>query len=62
MKDKILSAYEQMAVRYNELIEHKPHNAYYDRPNTLRLMPEVRGKQSLTRRADRGNMPVFIVY
>ncbi|OIN56578.1 class I SAM-dependent methyltransferase [Arsenicibacter rosenii] len=42
--DKILSAYEQMAERYNQLIDHKPHNAYYDRPNTLALLPDVAGK------------------
>lgn len=40
IKQKIVAAYETMAVRYNELIEHKPHNAYYDRPNTLALLPE----------------------
>ncbi len=47
IKKKILQAYEEMAERYNELIEHKPHNAYYDRPNTLSLIPEVRGKAIL---------------
>lgn len=41
IKEKIISAYEEMAERYNELIDHKPHNAYYDRPNTLALLPEV---------------------
>src|SRR5690606_30547513 len=44
IKDKIISAYEKLAVRYNELIDHKPHNAYYDRPNTLQLLPDVNGK------------------
>lgn len=44
MKEKILSAYEAMAEKYDELIEHKPHNAYYDRPNTLQLLPDVNGK------------------
>lgn len=33
-----------MAEKYNELIDHKPHNAYYDRPNTLQLFPDVKGK------------------
>lgn len=47
MKDLILKAYEQMAIKYSELIEHKPHNAYYDRPNTLRLLPNVAGKKIL---------------
>ena len=46
-KEKIRSAYEQLAEKYNELIEHKPHNAYYDRPNTLSLLPDVSGKTVL---------------
>ncbi|MEM6261138.1 MAG: class I SAM-dependent methyltransferase [Bacteroidota bacterium] len=45
--EKIIAAYEKMAVRYNELIDHKPHNAYYDRPNTLGLLPDVKGKSVL---------------
>ncbi|MHC2992387.1 hypothetical protein OB13_12605 [Pontibacter sp. HJ8] len=44
IREKILSAYEEMAESYNRLIDHKPHNAYYDRPNTLGLIPEVKGK------------------
>ncbi|MFA0961145.1 class I SAM-dependent methyltransferase [Roseivirga sp. BDSF3-8] len=45
MKEKILAAYEQMAERYNALIDHKPHNAHYDRPNTLSLFPaHLQGK------------------
>jgi SAM-dependent methyltransferase len=47
IKEKIISAYELMADKYNELIDHKPHNAYYDRPNTLELLPDVNGKMIL---------------
>jgi SAM-dependent methyltransferase len=47
IKKNIISAYEEMAEKYNELIDHKPHNAYYDRPNTLQLMPDVSGKTIL---------------
>ncbi len=47
ISEKILSAYETMAEKYNELIDHKPHNAYYDRPNTMRLIPEAKGKKVL---------------
>lgn len=36
-----------MAEKYSELIDHKPHNAYYDRPNTLRLLPDLKGKKIL---------------
>lgn len=43
IKEKIVSAYEQMAERYNEIIDFKPHNAHYDRPNTLSLLPALNG-------------------
>ena len=46
-EEKIVAAYEEMAESYNNLIDHKPHNAYYDRPNTLGLMPDVQGKSIL---------------
>lgn len=46
-KEKIVAAYEELADSYNALIDHKPHNAYYDRPNTLKLIPETRGKHIL---------------
>lgn len=35
--DKIRQAYEKLAESYSRLIDHKPHNAFYDRPNTLSL-------------------------
>ncbi len=40
-------AYEQMADRYAEQIDSKPHNAYLERPATLSLLPDVRGKRVL---------------
>jgi ubiquinone/menaquinone biosynthesis C-methylase UbiE len=46
-KEKILSAYETLAESYNNLIEHKAHNAYLDRPNTLHLLGDVQGKKVL---------------
>ena len=42
-KEKIVAAYEDLADSYNALIDHKPHNAYYDRPNTLKLISEFKG-------------------
>ena len=45
--EKIRAAYEDLAESYNALIDHKPHNAYYDRPNTLKLLSEVKGKRIL---------------
>ncbi len=47
MKEKIIAAYEAMAESYNALIDHKPHNAYYDRPNTLAMLPQVKEKSIL---------------
>jgi ubiquinone/menaquinone biosynthesis C-methylase UbiE len=47
MKEKIIKAYEDMAESYNALIDFKAHNAFYDRPNTLGLMPDVKGKSIL---------------
>ncbi len=47
IEEKIILAYEELAESYNSMIDHKPHNAYYDRPNTLGLLPEVKGKSIL---------------
>ncbi|NUM70665.1 MAG: methyltransferase domain-containing protein [Ignavibacteriaceae bacterium] len=48
MIEKLIhSAYEEMAEKFDELIEIKPHNAFYDRPNTLSLLPDVKGKKIL---------------
>lgn len=38
-----LEAYEQLAEAYASKIETKPHNAYYERPATLSLLPDVNG-------------------
>jgi SAM-dependent methyltransferase len=38
-----LDAYEQLADRYAAGIDTKPHNAYYERPATLALLPDVNG-------------------
>jgi SAM-dependent methyltransferase len=43
-KDPIAqAAYNQFAEAYAALVETKAHNAYYERPATLSLLPEVRG-------------------
>lgn len=44
MRKKVKEAYDNLAERYNALIDHKPHNAYYDRPNTLKLLGDCKGK------------------
>jgi ubiquinone/menaquinone biosynthesis C-methylase UbiE len=40
-------AYDALAEAYAARVETKPHNAYYERPATLSLLPEVRGKRVL---------------
>jgi ubiquinone/menaquinone biosynthesis C-methylase UbiE len=40
-------AYDEMAEAYADLVYTKPHNAYYERPATLSLLPDVKGKQVL---------------
>jgi SAM-dependent methyltransferase len=42
-----LDAYEALADAYAAAVETKPHNAYYERPATLSLLPEVAGKRVL---------------
>ncbi|MBZ0289063.1 MAG: methyltransferase domain-containing protein, partial [Anaerolineae bacterium] len=39
--------YAPFAHRYAQYAETKPHNAYYDRPATLSLLPDVAGKRVL---------------
>ncbi len=40
-------AYDQIAEAYAARVGTKPHNAYYERPATLSLLPEVKGKRVL---------------
>lgn len=42
-----LEAYEQLAAAYASAVDTKPHNAYYERPATLSLLPDVDGKRVL---------------
>ena len=39
--------YEQFAYRYAHYAENKVHNAHYERPNTLMLLPDVAGQRVL---------------
>jgi SAM-dependent methyltransferase len=40
-------AYDALAEAYAALVDTKPHNAYYERPATLSLLPDVKGKRVL---------------
>jgi SAM-dependent methyltransferase len=48
-KDKPVAydAYETMADSYAELVDEKTYNAYIERPTTLSLLPDVKGKHAL---------------
>lgn len=41
------NSYEEMAEHYFKYVDTKPHNADYERPATLSLLPEVKGKKAL---------------
>jgi SAM-dependent methyltransferase len=48
MEDPIaLEVYERLAEAYAARVETKPHNAYYERPATLSLLPPVAGRHVL---------------
>ncbi len=40
-------AYNEMAEYYFTHVDTKPYNAYYERPATVSLLPEVKGKKVL---------------
>lgn len=42
-----LDVYEELAESYAAKVDTKPHNAYYERPATLSLLPDVQGKDVL---------------
>jgi len=42
-----VDAYEILAEAYASVVETKPHNPYYERPATLSLLPEIKGKRVL---------------
>lgn len=47
-KDSVsFNSYEEMAEYYFKYVDIKPFNAYYERPATISLLPEVRGKKVL---------------
>jgi SAM-dependent methyltransferase len=47
MEPIALEAYEKLAEAYAAQVDAKPHNAYIDRPATLSLLPDVKGKRVL---------------
>lgn len=47
INDRIREAYERLAPHYDRHIDHKPHNAFYDRPKMLTLFGNVTGTSLL---------------
>ncbi len=54
-------AYDILAEAYAERINTKPHNAYYERPATLSLLPEVQGQRVLDAGCGPGVYAVWLV-
>jgi len=54
-------AYEKLADAYAEQVDTKPHNAYLERPATLSLMPDVRGKRVLDAGCGPGSKSEWLV-
>jgi SAM-dependent methyltransferase len=46
-KSVSLDSYDDMAEYYFKFVDNKPYNAYYERPATLSLLPDVKGKKVL---------------
>ena len=63
MKDPPVSyeAYRKLAKRYAEIIDVKPHNAEYERPALLRLMPDVKGKLVLDAGCGTGSLTEWLL-
>ena len=47
MRPLAYDAYQRLADAYAEKVDTKPHNAYYERPAMLSLLPDLKGKRVL---------------
>lgn len=56
-----LGAYEALAERYAALVDSKAENAYYERPATLSLLPDVEGKRVLDAGCGPGSYSEWLV-
>lgn len=56
-----LDAYETLAERYAAMVDTKPENAYLERPATLSLLPDVKGKRVLDAGCGPGSYAEWLV-
>lgn len=56
-----LDAYEALAERYAALVDSKAENAYCERPATLSLLPDVKGKRVLDAGCGPGSYSEWLV-
>jgi SAM-dependent methyltransferase len=63
MKDRFIAydAYRKLAEKYAEIIDTKPHNAEYERPGLLKLMPPVQGKRVLDAGCGSGSLTQWLL-
>ncbi len=54
-------AYKKLAKKYAEIINFKPHNAEYERPGLLKLIPNVKGKKVLDAGCGTGSLTEWLV-
>jgi SAM-dependent methyltransferase len=63
MKDRFIAydAYKKLAEKYAEIIDIKPHNAEYERPGLLKVMPSVKGKNVLDAGCGSGSLTQWLL-
>ncbi len=54
-------AYVKLAEKYSEIINTKPHNAEYERPGLLSMMPDVRGRRVLDAGCGSGSLVSWLL-
>ena len=62
-KDRFIAyeAYKKLAEKYAEIIDVKPHNAEYERPGLLQVMPHVKGKMVLDAGCGSGSLTHWLL-
>jgi SAM-dependent methyltransferase len=63
MKDRFIAydAYKELAEKYAEIIDVKPHNAEYERPGLLKVIPSVKGKMVLDAGSGSGSLTQWLL-